>query len=535
MKCGACSAVLSGETSCPTCGTAFTISREGVSIPALIGEMESRLERAIDGRYELRGLLGHGGMGAVFLAVELNLDRLVAIKVLPPTLAGDDEVLGRFQREAKTAARLDHPAIVPIYSVEEREGLHYFVMKFVPGVDLQDELSGGAMEVERARELLWECAVALGHAHRRGVIHRDVKPANVMIDPGGRAVLTDFGIAKAARLGTQMTSTGQMLGTPQYMSPEQMDGVEVDGRADQYSLGMVGYHMLTGRSPFGEASLAALVVKQMSEDPEPISSVRSDVPKEMIDAIERAIRKKPDERFSTMEDFAAVLWPQRAGAMEGGGGASPSGAQRTRGASAKQTGWRTAVAAAVVLVVAVGTAWGALAMRGGNVGAPEAGQAAVEGVQPGSGATVSDPTALAGGEDGEVASEPPGSPANRQTAGGGGSTAGAEDTSGGRATVSPGPAAPGPTTGPQVQTPPAQPVAQPPAAPRPGALSVTADPFAMLWIDGIEIRQTPVFDHELAPGTYEIRLTRAGYQTFVDTVEILSGNPTRLRPVLIPN
>ena len=200
----------------------------------------------MEGHYKVTDMLGRGGMGAVFLAEDLRLGRTVAIKVLRPELAGEGSYVGRFEREARIAARLDHPNIIPIYAVEEVDGLHYFVMKYIIGKSLDELLIGEPWPVEHCRQILWQAACGLGHAHQRGVIHRDVKPSNIMIDEAGRAIITDFGISKALLQETQYTNTGQMVGTPRYLSPEQAQGIPADGRSDQYSLAVVGYQMPRG-------------------------------------------------------------------------------------------------------------------------------------------------------------------------------------------------------------------------------------------------------------------------------------------------
>ncbi|HEU4681417.1 MAG TPA: serine/threonine-protein kinase, partial [Gemmatimonadales bacterium] len=217
-------------------------------------ELQDRLARTLAGRYEITRLLGRGGMAVVFLAQDLTLERQVAIKVLPPDLAHDTKLIPRFQQEAKTAAKLDHPNIIPIYRVESEAGLVYFVMKYVTGHSLEQMLEKGPIPVDLVRRVLGEAALALGHAHKRGIVHRDVKPANIMLESDGRVVLTDFGISKALEGGSGFTGTGAIIGTPHYMAPEQAKGLQVDGRADQYSLGIVGYQILTGKQPFDGSS-----------------------------------------------------------------------------------------------------------------------------------------------------------------------------------------------------------------------------------------------------------------------------------------
>ena len=211
-------------------------------------ELRDALERAIGFQYDIIGLLGRGGMGAVYHAHEKALDRPVAIKVLPPDAVGGD-ARERFLREARTAARLTHPNIVPLFTFGETQGLVYYVMGYVDGESLEQRLRRGALDAETARTLLAQLAGALHYAHEQGIVHRDVKPDNVLIERDtGVAKLTDFGIAKRSAGGETLTGTGLLMGTPKYMSPEQASGDrDLDARSDIYALGLMGYAMLTGR------------------------------------------------------------------------------------------------------------------------------------------------------------------------------------------------------------------------------------------------------------------------------------------------
>ena len=218
-------------------------------------EMRALAERALTAQYEIDREIGRGGMGIVYRARDRRLKRIVAIKVLPPELAFRGEIRQRFLREAETAAQLSHPNIVPIYSVDEKDGLVYFVMACVEGPTLAKRLHDeGRVPVGDARRILCEVADALAYAHARGVVHRDIKPDNILLDKDdGRAMVTDFGIARAIQEGadSRLTATGVAIGTPAYMSPEQAAGDrEIDGRSDLYALGVVGYQMLAGRLPF---------------------------------------------------------------------------------------------------------------------------------------------------------------------------------------------------------------------------------------------------------------------------------------------
>jgi tRNA A-37 threonylcarbamoyl transferase component Bud32 len=280
-------------------------------------ELRERLARALEGRYEILRLLGRGGMAAVFLAEDLVLERQVAIKVLPPDMTRDGQLIARFQQEAKTAARLDHPNIIPIHRVESEAGLVYIVMKYVAGQSLEDKLSKGRLPIPLVRHILREAALALGHAHRRRIVHRDVKPANIMLDEDGRVVLTDFGISKALKATTQITGTGTIIGTPHYMAPEQAKGRQVDGRTDQYALGIVGYRALTGKLPF-DGDAHSILYQQVHEPPPSVVDRRPDTPADLSSALDRALAKDSKARFPNMEEFAAWVSGERGASLGSG-------------------------------------------------------------------------------------------------------------------------------------------------------------------------------------------------------------------------
>ena len=253
-------------------------------------------------------------MGVVFHADDLRHNRKVAIKVLSLALAGDGKVVERFGREARTAAGLDHPGIVPIYEAGSERGIHYFVMQYVHGRPLDDVLREEApVSVAFATRVLCEAAAALGHAHRRGVIHRDVKPENIIIDASGHVLLADFGISKVvdakadATTVRKLTQTGGIIGTPHYMAPEHALGLGVDGRTDQYALAVVGFQMLAGRVPFDDETLPGIIHLHINTAAPRLSSLRPDVPLHLTAAIARAMSKAPMHRFATMEDFAAEI------------------------------------------------------------------------------------------------------------------------------------------------------------------------------------------------------------------------------------
>ena len=264
------------------------------------------LQTALAGEYSLERELGRGGMGVVYLAREVQLNRLVAIKVLPGALAERPELRDRFLREARLAASLSHPNIVPIHRVSEAAGFVFFVMAYVDGETLGERLrSAGPLSPAAATRMLREVAWALAYAHGRGVIHRDVKPDNVLLEKStGRALVTDFGIALAA---DDDATPGRVMGTAQFMSPEQATGSAVDGRSDLYSLGVVGYLAVSGRLPFDAESLTALLAKQVSEPAPPVIRMAPGLPRPLANTIDRCLRKTPSERFASGEALADAL------------------------------------------------------------------------------------------------------------------------------------------------------------------------------------------------------------------------------------
>jgi serine/threonine protein kinase len=518
MDCTHCRTPLPDEARfCFSCGS--DLSGGGVKTVVrphdVTAELQDRLTHVLAGRYTVQKLLGAGGMGAVFLADDLALERAVAIKVLPPDMSRDERVVARFQREAKTAAKLDHPNIIPIHRVESENGLHYFVMKYVTGRSLESMLDAGQpLPIPFAMRILAEAAAALGHAHARGVVHRDVKPANIMLGADDQVVLTDFGISKVGDLTAQLTQTGMIIGTPHYMAPEQATGRDVDGRADQYALAVLGHQLFTGRLLFSGDSAHTIIYRHVSEQPPRVASLRPDVPPAVDAALDRALRKEPDERFATMEEFARAL---RGESVAGAVTAKPS----TRALNAAtvrmtQPAMRKRPSRAVIATLAVLAAAGALAART-LVGRREV-----------TGSTVSPPSA------------PPLPVASSDTSAPISQVSSSVPTD----SVVPPPVAATnePRVRPIVQRAArrtsaarnAQPNDDRPSPARQFArLTVASEPYGTLFVDGLEIGDTPIANYSLPVGRrVELRVERDGYKTKRESIMVTGPNAIRRRYIL---
>ncbi len=534
MECRTCQTPLPDDARfCIACGVDVTGGATGeVRHRDTTAELQERLSRLLDGRYVIKGLLGAGGMGAVFLADDLSLEREVAIKVLPPELSRDAKVVARFEQEAKTAARLDHPHIIPIHAVESADGLNFFIMKFVAGRSLEAVLAEGEMSAAFAVKVLVEAASALGHAHTRGIVHRDVKPANIMLDAEGRVVLTDFGISKPTERSAQLTHTGTVIGTPYYMSPEQAMGLTVDGRADQYSLAVLGYKMLTGQLPFDGDALHAILHRHIYDDPEPMSRLRDGIPAHVERAISTAMAKKPEHRFPNMEAFARALEgkpisdgatvrvsaPPIVNVRESTGAGRPSAATERPA----PRGRRVLVFGMAASILLVASAAGAFMLDRDAAPAAVASadtaprdDSSVPSAPVGQPAVDSTPVTTIAAVPDDTAAEEPSPPIPRRQ-------------------VTPRRVPSAESRVPRESKPVTRTVTAPPVEERREAmLSVNSDPYGTVYVDGVEIGDTPVANHPLEVGRkYELRIEREGYRTRREIIAVNGPNPIRRRYVL---
>ena len=276
-----------------------------------LSTLRRRLQKALGDKFTVGDLLGEGGFAAVFRVRDKAASRDVAVKVLDLGQTPSPDLAERFVREARTSAQLEHPHIVPIYKVGGyKNEVLYIVMRCVDGPSLRHLLEQQQrLPVPDAARIARQVADALGHAHRQGVVHRDVKPDNILLDGAGHVLVTDFGIAKAAQEASvsQLTTEGMVVGTPHYMSPEQATGERVDARSDIYSLGVVLYQMLAGAPPFDGESAQSILMKQATVTAVPIKRVRRDVPTVLAGVVDRTLAKDPAERFQTAEELSRAL------------------------------------------------------------------------------------------------------------------------------------------------------------------------------------------------------------------------------------
>jgi eukaryotic-like serine/threonine-protein kinase len=321
-------------------------------------------------RYELEELVGTGGMSSVFRAHDRLLDRKVALKILHQQYSGDDDYVERFKREARSVAALSHPNVVTVIDRGEHEDRQFIVFEYVEGENLKRLIERrGPAPVPNALELAIQIARGLAFAHQQGLIHRDVKPQNVLLNGDGRAKVTDFGIARSLNVQRGMTQTGTVLGTSDYIAPEQAQGQRVDEHTDVYSLGVVVYELLTGEVPFPGENFVAVAMRHINEEPPSVRERRPDVPVRVDEAVRRAMAKRPEDRFPTMDAFCAELEACLAELQA-------AGTQVARPAVRRQhrprfSAWPLIVALVVLAgAVAVGAV---LILRNGNGGSPSGG------------------------------------------------------------------------------------------------------------------------------------------------------------------
>jgi len=299
VNCAKCAAPIpEHSTVCPACGNPVAPS----------DVLAARLQAALGEGYAVEGTLGTGGFAVVFLVRDLNLKRKLAIKVLSPDLITSRSVLDRFRREAETVAQLSHPHIVPLHFIGQKDDLLYLAMECIEGGSLADRLEReGKLPTGEVSRILVEVAGALAYAHKRGVVHRDIKPHNILIEADtGRTLVTDFGIARTAE-GASLTATGMVIGTPAYLSPEQVAGEPSDHRADIYALGVVGYEMLAGQPPFTAPTPTAVLLKRLAGPPPPLGRLRPDTTTALRDVIDGMLAPDPKERFQSAADVVRAL------------------------------------------------------------------------------------------------------------------------------------------------------------------------------------------------------------------------------------
>ena len=487
MTCPRCGAdgIPESAPGCPKCGMTLGDEQNRTNAApddAIPDELEDALRRELSSQYQVTDLLGRGGMSLVYLAQEVDLNRQVAIKILPLQFLQGPASAERFEREAKIAASLDHPHIVPIFRVGATSTFLWYTMKRIRGRSFEQIIvERGALPLPEVLGVVEQVGSALQYAHRHGVVHRDIKPANVMIEDSGWALVCDFGVARAFG-SVSLTQTGASLGTPRYMSPEQFEGQPVDGRCDQYSLAILMWEALTGAVPFTGDSLGELIRKHLLEPPPRLTDVKPEIPAAVSDAVYRAMSKKPAERFPDVAAFVAALGGQAVPRIPAGFTGPTPVVNRPR------ILWDTDDATVRIpavrrrrRLVAASVAAGVLLLSGGA-------WVALHPTNPANGATHS-PTPPVDSNRGERVDTP-------QVV----ATKPAET-----------PPAPRRTTPPVTRPRPAAPAAAS------AKLSLSTQPPGTLFIDDRQIRSTPIINLEITPGRHRVQVKRDGFASF-DTV-----------------
>ena len=591
MTCSNCSAELAeGAVFCSTCGTpqvndpgAQTITIKAPEDPILMA-----LRKELSGEYEVEKELGRGGMAVVYKAVEVQLNRTVALKVVPPENAGGGATAERFKREARMAASLDHANIIPVYRVGQANNLLYMAMKFVEGraVDAIVEQQG-PLPIPVVLEVLRCSAHALAYAHDNGIVHRDIKGANILVDKDGRVLVSDFGIARAME-EKSMTASGMIIGTPYFMSPEQCGGLKVGPQSDQYSLGIMAFQMLTGEVPFDADSVMGIIQHHYMTPVPDIAAVRDDVPPELLGAIYRSLNKDVADRYENTHLFADALdaVPEPEGTTRrdgqvmlralttGAGEAIPkirtaslpplagtgvvarpasmpnippvkpkTGAQALIAPKKSNTGLVVggglavaAAAAGLYFTVLKPRADAAATAAGVTAVLPESGYVKFANVPPDATITVDDKPV-----EGDSSLLPRGDVIYKVTAPGYKPVSDAVAVAAGKTrTVDLNmekivAAAPPPKLPPGGKAPSAVVQAPPPAAPKEyGALTVATDPvFADVAVDGASVGQGRVIGAKVSVGNHTVRISATGYESQSISISVTAGSTTSLGRVTL--
>jgi serine/threonine protein kinase len=352
------------------------------------------------GSYKIIGKLGQGGMATVFKAHESSLNRMVALKVLSPHLSEDADFIKRFQREAQAAAQLNHPHIVQVYAIGEEQGMHFFSMEYIKGETLAQVIKKEKqLPLARAISVVRQVAEALDQAHQAGMVHRDIKPSNIMIDAAGRAKVTDFGIAHLARSQTKLTREGSVIGTPEYLSPEQCAGQAVDARSDIYSLGVTFYEMLTGKTPYETDTPVSMMLKIVKGEFPPLRQVAPQVPTAIQEVVEKMMATDRERRYQDTDRLIAALDTYEKGrtAPVNVIFAAPETLSAATGSNRRRT--LSALAVAAVIVLLLGGAFAAKLLHFGDKSPADSGQTEI--VNPSADAALGPDTPRPPGQTGE--------------------------------------------------------------------------------------------------------------------------------------
>jgi predicted Ser/Thr protein kinase len=305
------------------------------------------------GNYKIIGKLGQGGMATVYKAHELSLNRMVALKVLSPQLSEDKAYIKRFSREAQAAAQLNHPNIVQIYAIGEEQGVHYFAMEYIKGKSLADiRQEEGVLKPEDAVPIIRQVAEALAEAHKAGLVHRDIKPSNIMIDAAGRPKVTDFGIAYVSYANTKLTRDGSIIGTPEYLSPEQCEGKTVDQRSDIYSLGVTLYELLSGKTPYEADTPVSMLMKIVKGEFPPLREVNPNVPESLQVIVDKMMLKDVRQRYQRMEEVIKDLLKLEPGKrVPAAAVVEEVAARQETAAGSKSNKWAAIIVAAIIVIL----------------------------------------------------------------------------------------------------------------------------------------------------------------------------------------